>query len=265
MPRVFVNYRSGDGEATAALIDQELSRLFGKKAIFRASKSIAPGDNYRHGLLDAVRRSDLLLAVIGPRWLDAVDGHGRRRLDDPQDWARREIAEASAYRLRVIPVLVDSATPLREESLPRELAFLAECQYLRFSHRNVEAGLERLAREVVKAVPELEDRGPDDGAEGHGRVANGIGGVSGGNAVQGRDRSTRNPGGVGDVIGGAGTVIGTAHGPLHTGTGTQVNGPQFNGDQVNGPQFNGGSVNYVARDNHGGLHHRAADREVNER
>ncbi|MFE7268415.1 hypothetical protein ACFU9B_41625 [Streptomyces sp. NPDC057592] len=42
MTDVFINYRTGDGEKTAALIDQELSRRFGNGRIFRASKSIAP-------------------------------------------------------------------------------------------------------------------------------------------------------------------------------------------------------------------------------
>lgn len=40
MTDVFINYRTGDGDKTAALIDQELSGRFGQKRIFRASKSI---------------------------------------------------------------------------------------------------------------------------------------------------------------------------------------------------------------------------------
>jgi hypothetical protein len=57
MQGVFINYRTGDGEKTAALIDQELPRRFGPQHIFRASRSIAPGEVYPGSLLAALRRS----------------------------------------------------------------------------------------------------------------------------------------------------------------------------------------------------------------
>ncbi|GHH88817.1 hypothetical protein [Streptomyces capitiformicae] len=55
MKEVFINYRTGEGEKTAALIDQELSRRFGPQHIFRASRSIAPGEAYPDSLLTALR------------------------------------------------------------------------------------------------------------------------------------------------------------------------------------------------------------------
>ncbi|MGH3792738.1 MAG: hypothetical protein ACRDQ9_18475 [Pseudonocardiaceae bacterium] len=45
-------------------------------------------------LLGRVRTAPVLLAVVGPRWLTATDPTGRRRIDDPDDWVRRELAEA---------------------------------------------------------------------------------------------------------------------------------------------------------------------------
>ncbi|RPE45762.1 TIR domain-containing protein [Streptomyces sp. Ag109_O5-1] len=86
MKEVFINYRTGDGEKNAALIDQELSRRFGPQHVFRASRSIAPGEAYPDSLLTALRRSYLLLAVVGPDWTNF-----RTRLHDPEDWVRREI------------------------------------------------------------------------------------------------------------------------------------------------------------------------------
>ena len=62
---VFINYRTGDGDEAAAMIEKVLSERFGKKRIFRAARSIAPGSPYPEALLDAVRHSAILVAVIG--------------------------------------------------------------------------------------------------------------------------------------------------------------------------------------------------------
>jgi len=46
--------------------------------------------------------------VIGPRWLAAADDAGIRRLDRPEDWVRRETAEALRRKVLVIPLLLPS-------------------------------------------------------------------------------------------------------------------------------------------------------------
>ncbi|GLU46530.1 toll/interleukin-1 receptor domain-containing protein [Nocardiopsis ansamitocini] len=249
MSRVFINYRTGDEEASATLIDRELSHRFGTREIFRASKSIRPGDDFERELLNAVRRSDLLLAVIGPAWFDAGDGRGGRALDDPGDWTRREIVEAFAYGIRVVPVFIGAQQRLPRHGLPEDLEPLRKCQYVRFSHRNADADIERLVEKVAEAVPGLVDcsSGTDSGSDGRGD-RNTIRDLHG-SGKQGRDSIDNRSGGTGDVGINHGTVIGTANGPLHTGSGTQVNGPQFTGS---------GGVNYVAGDNHGGMHHASA-------
>ncbi|MFD7428129.1 hypothetical protein ACFV6Z_13860 [Streptomyces sp. NPDC059818] len=98
MTDVFINYRTGDGEKTATLIDQELSRRFGSGRIFRASKSITPGQAYPETLLTKLRQSTVLLAVIGPDWTNF-----RVRLGDPEDWVRKELLEASPANFRSFP------------------------------------------------------------------------------------------------------------------------------------------------------------------
>jgi hypothetical protein len=140
---VFVNYRTGDEDGVAILLDRELSGHFGADRVFRAGRSIAPGDAWGPAILAAVRRSDVLIAVIGRRWLTAP-GRGGRALDDERDWTRREIVEAFASGVRVIPVLVGTTVRLTETDLPAELAPLAGCQYLRIDQHDVDAGIRRL-------------------------------------------------------------------------------------------------------------------------
>lgn len=155
MPGVFVNYRTGDGEWAAALVKRELSARFGADQVFYASQSIRLGEDFSREILSGLRRCEVLLALIGPRWVGAVDREGVRRLDKADDWVRREITEAFQYGLRVIPVLMDGIDPLTEADLPDALKRLARCQYLRIHHRSDDLDLPRLVDELVELVPEL--------------------------------------------------------------------------------------------------------------
>lgn len=244
MSRVFINYRTEDEEASATLIERDLSRRFGSDEIFRASKSIKPGDDFARAILRAVRRADALLAVIGPRWLEARDRRGQRRIDDRSDWTRREITEAFTNGVLVIPVLVNDAPRLSAAVLPRALRQLVNCQYRRLSHRNADADLDQLAHAVSEAIPELTGSDVQVSNPGSGHVRNRIGDVHG-TSIQTNDYKDRRRGMSGNVSGRTvGTVIGESHGPVNTGGGAQYNAPQFHGD----------GAAYVAGDNSGGIH-----------
>ena len=160
MPAVFINYRTVDEIVTAILLDRELSRRFGSDQIFLSGKSIRPGTRWESALQEAVRCSGALVAVIGQRWLAAPDRHGGRALDNPNDWTRREIVEALAGDVRVIPVLVGATPRLDESDLPEALAPLAATQYLRLDLHDVDGCLARLTAAVVEAVPELGNLAP---------------------------------------------------------------------------------------------------------
>jgi hypothetical protein len=152
--RVFINYRNEDEPFGAVLVDHELSVRFGEDRVFRASRSIRPGEDFAAAILSAVRRSTALLVVIGPRWLTAADDAGVRRLDQPDDWVRREIAEALRGKVRVIPLLLNTDLP-RAADLPAEIAALAGCQYLRIHHRNSRYDIRRLVDELTDLLPGL--------------------------------------------------------------------------------------------------------------
>ncbi|MEF9909093.1 MULTISPECIES: toll/interleukin-1 receptor domain-containing protein [unclassified Streptomyces] len=240
MTDVFINYRTGDGEKTAALIDQELSRRFGRDRIFRASKSVAPGQAYPAALLNGLRRSAVLLAVIGPDWTNF-----RARLREPEDWVRQEILEAFACELPVVPVLDGRKTDrLNKADLPEELARLADLQSVPFSTHDTEAGLKRLGDVVADMVPGLRDLDRDAATPSlPDTVTNSIGDV-GGTAVQSRDFT-------GDV---GGTVIkGTNGGTIHTGPGDiYQNSRHVSG----GRHFSGDGMTYFEGDHHGDIRHR---------
>jgi hypothetical protein len=53
--------------------------------------------------------------------VNVTDEQGRRRLDNPEDFVRIEIATALSREVRVIPVLLDGASMPRTTDLPDDL------------------------------------------------------------------------------------------------------------------------------------------------
>ncbi|MEV7924304.1 MULTISPECIES: toll/interleukin-1 receptor domain-containing protein [unclassified Kitasatospora] len=241
MPDIFINYRTGDEEGTATLLERELSRRFGSDRVFRASKSIEAGQKFPQALITAVRRSSVLLPVIGLRWMEASSADGSRALDNPEDWTRREIIEAFESGALIVPVLVDRAPRLKRADLPLVLSGLADHQYRRLDLRNAEADLTRIGNDLAALVPQLaaadrlgvghDQRRLDDTDDGEIRSA--------GIQIRAREIRSRQRGGIGNLTGGfSGTFVSEPSGPVHTGSGHQYTAPRFSGD--------GMGVNYIA-------------------
>ena len=105
--------------------------------------------SYERALSRALDSCAVLIAVIGPRWLTVTDDAGSRRLDDPQDWVRVEIARALARGIRVIPVVIAATVP-PEADVPADLRPLFKRQALELSDRHWRQGLAGLAQALEK-------------------------------------------------------------------------------------------------------------------
>jgi hypothetical protein len=124
-PSIFISYRRSDSlDATGRIYDR-LSEEFGPTAVFRDIDSIPLGVSFPELLKGALSRTDVVLVVIGPTWLTAADGEGRRRLDDPADFVRLEIETALSCDVPVIPVVVSNARLPSQSELPGPLSPLA--------------------------------------------------------------------------------------------------------------------------------------------
>ena len=97
---------------------------------------------------------DVLLALIGAEWLTITDEHGRRRLDDPDDFVRLEIEAALTREVRVIPILVDGARMPRADELPDSLAKLVRRQALELSPGRFDSDTSRLFRVLDRTLAE---------------------------------------------------------------------------------------------------------------
>ena len=151
---IFICYRREDSIAYAGRLYDRLSSHFGKNRVFMDIDTIQPGEDFIEILEQRVGACDALIAVIGKQWADSRDEDGRRRLDDPEDYVRREIAAALERKVRVIPALVGGARMPRSSDMPPPIGPLARRNAIEISdsafHVNVEKLIATL-EEVIKA------------------------------------------------------------------------------------------------------------------
>jgi hypothetical protein len=128
LPTVFISYRRDDASAAAGRLYDGLHREFGSHNVFIDVDTLRPGDDFVETIDSRVRNCDVLLAVIGPRWLTAVDSSGNPRIEDPSDYLRLELEAALKGEVRVIPVLVSNGSIPSAETLPEPLRPLTRRQ-----------------------------------------------------------------------------------------------------------------------------------------
>jgi hypothetical protein len=62
-----------------------MERAFGAHNVYIDIERMRAGQKFPQVLEQRLAECKVMLAVIGPGWLDARDDDGRRRLDDPAD------------------------------------------------------------------------------------------------------------------------------------------------------------------------------------
>lgn len=127
--------------------------------------SIGLGADFVKTIEETVGSCDVLIAVIGSRWLTCTDAQGSRRLDNPEDFVRTEIAAALRRDIRVIPVLVDGALMPRSTDLPDDLKQLVRRNALEVGDthfdddcRRLIAAIEQVLEETRRGLHERKDK-----------------------------------------------------------------------------------------------------------
>lgn len=125
MAEIFLSYRRGDSLSVTGRLTDKLTQHFGAEQVFHDLEAIEAGDNFAVKILESVRAATVVLVIIGPDWLDMHHPDGTRRLDNPQDYLRREIETAFENNLTLIPVLVEQAAMPSADRLPDTIKELA--------------------------------------------------------------------------------------------------------------------------------------------
>ncbi len=152
MGGIFINYRRNDSEYIAGRLRNDLSRRFGTDfLIFRDVDSLALG-RFAEEIDQAVRSCDVMVVVIGDGWLDARDASGKKRLDQPDDWVRQEIAAGLRQKKILVPVLVENARLPSAHELPLEIAELVDQQAVELPDSRWDYEVEQLVGKLERSL-----------------------------------------------------------------------------------------------------------------
>lgn len=164
---IFISYRRRDAIKDARAIYERLVREFGAESVFMDIEGLPYGEDFVDALKHQLEQCTVVLALIGPKWLTAADPEGNRRLDDPGDYLRLELATALARKdVRVVPMLLDGAALPKEEELPEPLRPLMRRHALELRDASFDADIGRLTarlRRIGTIVAATSQRAEDSG------------------------------------------------------------------------------------------------------
>jgi formylglycine-generating enzyme required for sulfatase activity len=142
MGQIFINYRREEAPDAAARIHRELSSAFGAKNLFLDVDNLLAGQRFDRELEKALAECDVLVVVIGPRWMSALE---HRKKTSERDYVREEIAAALKRQIHIIPVLVNEAQLPSGRLLPENIR-----AFVRHQKRDVRR--EHFGRDVVPLI-----------------------------------------------------------------------------------------------------------------
>ena len=125
----FISYRRDQSSFVARSIRSALEAKVGAPRVYLDDRSNSAGDVWPERIEQEIYRCGVMLVVIGPHWLYAAYEDGRRRLDDPHDWVRREVEAGLQLPRRqavVVPLLHDGAPMPAAGELPDSIKPLTD-------------------------------------------------------------------------------------------------------------------------------------------
>jgi hypothetical protein len=116
---IAISYRREDSSPVTGRLFDRLQAEFGRRNVFMDFDSIPFGVDFRDKIKITLEKARVVVAVVGPAWMG--NREGKRRIDDPTDFVRIEIAAALQRGIPVIPVLLDNTVMPGLDELPEEL------------------------------------------------------------------------------------------------------------------------------------------------
>jgi MFS transporter, AAHS family, 4-hydroxybenzoate transporter len=172
MPKITISYRRADADVMAGRIRDRLVDHYGDASIFMDIDNVPFGKDFRRHIAHAVSHSDILMVVMGRRWLGA-SRDGQSRINEENDFVRLEVETALQNGVSIIPVLVGTARMPKPAQLPetlREFAFINAAPV--DTGRDFHQHMERLIRSMDHLISEKSgSQSPDGLPEARTRIA----------------------------------------------------------------------------------------------
>ncbi len=162
MAGVFISYRRDDSAGFAGALERDLASRLGPELVFMDIKDIEGGTEFPVAIDEALKSSEVVIVLIGSRWLDARDGRGNRRLEKPDDFVRQEVARALESSARVVPLLLDGTQLPAADQLPSDLVRLTTRQALELRNNHWDEDMATLLNHVREGMFALNLEGTAD-------------------------------------------------------------------------------------------------------
>ena len=163
-PGIFISHRRSDANWAGILLESQISQKFPGARVFFDLKSLKAGETWPEGIGDNLQRCHVLIAVIGRTWMTTVDDFDRRRIDDEDDWVRKEISTALERGIPVVPILLDGADMpggKDRRALPKCLQGIPDQQGRKLRMADYMQDLDRIERELADHLPEEARKRPE--------------------------------------------------------------------------------------------------------
>lgn len=160
MRSVFISYRRKDSEGEAGRLFDDLTSHFGSQSVFMDVSAIEPGRDFRKAIDQSVTTCSVLLAIIGQDWAELKDPAGRRRLEDPNDFVRLELASALRRDIPLVPVLVRGAKMPEVDHLPPDLKELVYRNAVELTHARWKSDVQLLIQALRPYLDVQADASP---------------------------------------------------------------------------------------------------------
>src|SRR5215470_4230485 len=124
MAKITISYRREDSMDITGRIFDRLTSRYGRETVFRDIDNVPPGLDFREHIRASIEESDVLMVVVGPRWMGS-GRHGQPRIRSETDYVRVEVEAALDRHIPVIPLLVGGADMPEPGQLPESIRDLA--------------------------------------------------------------------------------------------------------------------------------------------
>ena len=147
--KIFINYRRDEVPGDARGVRDALTGKLGRDSVFMDIDNLLAGQRFDQELAKALDACDVLIAIIGPRWMELL---AARTAAGERDYVREEIAAALQRGIVVIPARVGREGQMpqlpRREDLPEDIRDLVLYQKHDVAHER----FGRDAADLIEAI-----------------------------------------------------------------------------------------------------------------